>query len=164
MDWGFTQKSWQGRRGEYWVLGQAILMIGYLVLPRYAPWSPHFPILGYFCWTLAFVVGGSGFFLLGKGVVTLGQSLTPLPYPRDDGALVKTGVYGIVRHCLYSGVILLAIAGTMYWLSLSHLIATIILFIFFDAKATQEEKWLCDRYAEYSTYQQTVKKLLPFIY
>ena len=110
------------------------------------------------------IVGGLALWLLGKGLVDLGQSLTPLPYPRDDGSLIQTGVYGIVRHCLYSGVILLAIAGSIYWLSVPHLLAALILFMFFDAKASQEEKWLCDRYPEYPVYRQKVKKLLPFIY
>ena len=162
--WGFTRQSWRGQRGEYWVLAQACLMLGYLVLPRYSPWPLDRLWLMYASWAIATLVGASAIWLLGKGLIDLGQSLTPLPYPRNDGTLIQTGVYGIVRHCLYSGVILLAIAGTLYWFSLSHLIATIILFVFFDAKASQEEKWLCDRYPEYPAYQQTVKKLLPFIY
>ena len=99
-----------------------------------------------------------------KGLGELVLCVTPLPYAREECSLVKTGVYRVVRHCLYSGIILGAIAGTLYWLSLSHLIATAVLFVFFDAKATQEEKWLCDRYPEYPAYQKTVKKLLPFVY
>lgn len=163
-DWGFTRKSWQGRRGEYWVLAQAILMFGYVALPCYSPWNPDLLWFVYSRWVLSALTGWGALWLLARGLVDLGQSLTPLPYPRDDGTLIQTGVYGIVRHCLYGGVILLAIAGSIYWLSVSHLIATLLLFIFFDAKATQEEKWLCDRYPDYPAYQQTVKKLLPFIY
>lgn len=161
-DWGFTRQSWRGSRGEYWVLGQIVLMLAYVVLPRYSPWQLHH-LLG-FRWGLAALIGGFGLWLVGRGVLDLGQNLTPLPYPRQDGALVQTGSYGIVRHCLYSGVILLAIAGTLYWQSLPHLLATVVLFIFFDAKASREERWLCDRYPEYPTYQQSVRKLIPFIY
>ena len=163
-DWGFTRQSWQGRKGEYWVFAQALLMLGYVALPRYSPWNPDSLWLLYGQLIAAVLVGGSALWLLGRGLVDLGQSLTPLPYPRDDGTLVQTGVYGIVRHCLYSGVILLAIAGSIYWLSLSHLLASLLLLMFFDAKASQEEKWLCDRYPEYPVYRQRVKKLLPFIY
>ena len=138
-------------------------MLAYFVVPRYSPFSVE-PNVLFLSKILTLGVLCGSLFLIVKGLVDLGQSLTPLPYPREEGALVKTGVYRVVRHCLYSGVILGAIAGTIYWLSLSHLIATAVLFVFFDAKATQEEKWLCDRYPEYPEYQKTVKKLLPFIY
>lgn len=162
-NWGFSQRSWKGEKGEYWVLGQVLLMLGYIVLPRYSPVFVESKLL-FLNRICALGLLGGALFLLVKGLVDLGQSLTPLPYPREEGALVQTGVYRVVRHCLYSGIILGAIAGTIYWLSLSHLIATAVLFVFFDAKATQEEKWLCDRYPEYPAYQKTVKKLLPFVY
>ncbi len=43
--------------------------------------------------------------LLWRSLFDLGQNLTPLPHPRHDGQLVQTGIYGLVRHPLYSGVI-----------------------------------------------------------
>ena len=135
-------------------------MLSYLVIPL----GPLTYCGLYTFSALPQLVGAFAVWLLGKGLIDLGQSLTPLPYPRDDGRLIQTGVYGIVRHCLYSGVILLAIAGSIYWLSVPHLLASLILFMFFDAKASQEERWLCDRYPEYPVYRQKVKKLLPFIY
>lgn len=162
-DWGFTRQSWRGARGEYWVLGQLVLMLIYVVLPRYAPLHFHH-LLVYGCWVVAAILGCCGLWFVGRGLIDLGKSLTPLPYPRQDGVFVQTGAYGTVRHCLYSGVIFLAIAGTLYWQSLPHVLATIALFIFFNAKASREEQWLCDRYPEYPAYQKSVHKLIPFIY
>lgn len=94
----------------------------------------------------------------------MGQNLTPLPYPREDGQLVKSGVYSIVRHPLYSGLIFAAFSWVVFQLSLSHLIGAAILCAFFDAKARREEAWLSEKYPEYSDYQQKVKKLIPGVY
>jgi protein-S-isoprenylcysteine O-methyltransferase Ste14 len=102
--------------------------------------------------------------LLGKGLVDLGHSLTPLPYPRDDGELVQTGVYGIVRHSLYGGIILGTFALSLWQFSLSHLAITLVLLLVLNAKAGKEEAWLQERYPAYADYRQRVKKLIPWVY
>lgn len=165
QDWGFSRDSWRGKRGEYWVLGQGALIVTFVLLPAYPPrqWQLP-PLLQYGMWAIALVLALAALLLIVKGLLDLGRSLTPLPYPRDDGQLVQTGVYSMVRHSLYSGLILAAIAWTIYSLSLFHLIATIVGFIFFDAKATQEESWLVERYPDYVEYRKRVKKLIPWLY
>jgi hypothetical protein len=32
-DWGFTSDWWRGLRGEYWVIAQGILLLGFIILP-----------------------------------------------------------------------------------------------------------------------------------
>lgn len=165
-DWGFSRDRWQqGTRGEYWVLAQALLLIGLILLPPYrlAGWQLPSPWM-YAVWVGAAVLGLVAVIFLGKGLIDLGQSLTPLPYPREDGQLVQSGVYGIVRHPIYSGVIVGVLAWALYQLSLTHAIAAIAFFLFFNAKAHREELWLADKYAEYAGYQQRVKKLIPWLY
>jgi protein-S-isoprenylcysteine O-methyltransferase Ste14 len=166
-DWGFTRKGWRsGARGEYLVLLQGILLIGFVVLPVYRPigWAIDSPGLLYLRWAIALILGLVASLLLLKGLLDLGRNLTPLPYPRDDGQLVQTGVYGFVRHPLYSGLIFAAVGWAVFQFSLSHLVATAILFTFFDTKARREETWLTEKYPEYSDYQQRVKKLIPGVY
>jgi protein-S-isoprenylcysteine O-methyltransferase Ste14 len=102
--------------------------------------------------------------LLGRSLLDLGQNLTPLPHPRDDGQLVQTGIYGLVRHPLYSGVISLTLAYAGWQMSWVHLVGSIGLLIFFDAKARKEEAWLTAKFPEYINYCSTVKKLIPGIY
>ncbi|MGI0487106.1 methyltransferase family protein [Pantanalinema rosaneae CENA516] len=166
QDWGFSANSWQGQRGEYWVLAQGILLIGLVLLPIYRPPGltlPPAPRL-YAIWGIAGLLGlaGSGLFL--KGLLDLGRSLTPLPHPRDDGHLVESGVYTLVRHPVYSGVILITLAIAVLLLSLSHLIGAIACFLFFNAKANREETWLQQKYLGYANYQGRVKKLIPWLY
>uniref|UniRef100_A0ACD5GYI5 Methyltransferase family protein n=1 Tax=Desertifilum tharense IPPAS B-1220 TaxID=1781255 RepID=A0ACD5GYI5_9CYAN len=57
-----------------------------------------------------------------------------------------------------------ALAWTLYQFSLSHAIATTILFIFLNIKANREEAWLSQKYPEYTEYQGRVKKLIPGAY
>jgi protein-S-isoprenylcysteine O-methyltransferase Ste14 len=102
--------------------------------------------------------------LIGKGLLDLGQNLTPLPYPKEDGQLVQSGIYSIVRHPLYTGLIALALSWSVFQVSLSHLLATAIVFTFFDAKSRREEAWLTQKYSDYAEYQQQVKKLIPGLY
>ncbi len=164
--WGFTADSWKGQRGEYWVLAQMLLLLGFVLVPAYQPVArATLPAaVQYGVWAIAAGLGWFAAVLLGKGLIDLGPNLTPLPYPREDGVLVQTGVYGLVRHSLYSGLILGTLAYSLGSLSLSHFAITIALFLVLNAKATQEEVWLEARYPDYGDYRQRVKKLIPWIY
>ncbi|MEG4106684.1 isoprenylcysteine carboxylmethyltransferase family protein [Microcoleus sp. S13_C5] len=166
-DWGFTREGWRNNsRGEYLVLLQGGLLTGFVILPVYQ--LPGLKIqstqLVAITGIVAIILGLSGLIFIIKGLIDLGKNLTPLPYPREDGELVQTGIYGIVRHPLYSGLILAALGWTLFQMSISHLIASAILIIFFDLKASREETWLNEKYLHYSQYSQRVKKLLPGIY
>jgi len=166
-DWGFTREGWRNNsRGEYLVLLQGALLIGFVILPVYQ--LPGLKIqsthLLYIIWLMASILGLTGLIFIIKGLIDLGKNLTPLPYPIENGELVQTGIYGIVRHPLYSGLILGALGWTLFQMSISHLIATAILLIFFDIKARREETWLLEKYPDYSDYRQRVKKLIPGIY
>lgn len=164
-DWGFSAESWQGQRGEYWVLAQVVLVLGFLALPVYRgelplPQPPEI----YWIWGLAAVGGLVAAVLLGKGLLDLGRNLTPLPYPKPDGELVQTGVYGSVRHPLYGGLTIAAFSWALYLISLSHLVGAIAFFLFFNAKASREEVWLSQKYPAYQDYQKRAKRLIPWVY
>ena len=155
---------WQGRHGEWYVVVQFILLGLVLVAPWLAagpawpaPWS----------W-LAWAVGGllmlAGLGLAGAGVLGLGRNLSPLPEPTADAALVETGIYGRVRHPIYSGMI----AGCFGWALVNNsgltLLLAVAIFVFFDVKARREERALAERFPGYRAYQQRVRRFIPFIY
>ena len=165
-DWGFTQESWKGSRGEYWVLAQGLILLGFVLLPQWHPagWNEWPIAITYVRGAIALALALFATILLGKGLLDLGENLTPLPYPREDSSLVQTGVYGWVRHCLYSGLIFGTAAYSLWTLSLPHAAATALLFIVLDLKARKEEAWLMERFPGYADYQQRVSKFIPWLY
>jgi protein-S-isoprenylcysteine O-methyltransferase Ste14 len=166
-EWGFTRQGWRnGERGEYLVLLQGILLVGFILLPVYRPLELSSDLAAqlYLRWGVAAIFAIMALGLIVKGLLDLGRNLTPLPYPKDNGELVQSGAYSIVRHPLYSGIIFAALSWVVFQFSLSHLIATAVLFAFFNAKASREETWLSQRYPEYPDYQQRVKRLIPGVY
>jgi len=70
----------------------------------------------------------------------------------------------LVRHPIYSGIILGSFGWGLLNNSLLTLLLALILFIFFDIKSRREEQWLSEKYVNYSTYQARVRKLIPLIY
>jgi protein-S-isoprenylcysteine O-methyltransferase Ste14 len=165
-DWGITTNWRRGDRGEYWVIAQAILLLVFALLPPNRTGSIELDssIWQYISWILTAIFGILAIVFLGRSLFDLGQNLTPLPHPRDEGQLVKTGIYGLVRHPMYSGVIYLALAYASWQMSWVHLVGSIVLFAFFDAKSRKEEVWLTEKFSDYATYFTAVKKLIFWIY
>ncbi|MEY4524052.1 MAG: hypothetical protein RIR27_1128 [Pseudomonadota bacterium] len=97
-------------------------------------------------------------------VINLGKNLTPLPCPKDNAILIQNGLYQLVRHPIYFGVLLAALAWLLIFPGIYILIYAIGLFFLFDIKARREEVWLVERFPEYRDYQRRVKKLIPAIY
>ena len=165
-DWGFTSDWWRGLRGEYWVIAQGILLLGFIILPTDTPSFIDLEISAwqYIRWILTAIFGIGAVIILGQALIDLGRNLTPLPHPKDDGELVQTGIYSIVRHPIYAGVIGLAFAYGCWQSSWVHGLGAIALFMFFDVKAKKEEIWLTEKFSDYENYRISVKKLIPWIY
>ena len=165
-EWGFSTQWWRGEKGEYWVIAQVILFVGFALLPVYPAIAlDNLPLIWKYAeWGITGIFGLMASWLLISGSLELGANLTPLPHPKHDGELVTGGVYGLVRHPIYSGVIFLAIAYSCWQLSLSHAIGAIVLLLFFDIKARKEESWLSTKFTDYEQYRSRVKKLIPWVY
>lgn len=156
---------WHGRRGEWFVVVQFGILALVAFGPRTSPWLPAWPtgVAQVMSWLgPALMIAGAPLAI--AGLLSLGSALTALPYPTDDGSLVVAGPYAIVRHPIYSGLILGALGWALYqhsWLVLGYAVA---LFVLFDAKSRREETWLMERYEEYAVYRSRVAKLIPWLY
>ena len=83
---------------------------------------------------------------------------------KDDPELVTSGPYHLVRHPIYSG-ILVAGAGTAAALSWMWLVAVILAGVYFVYSATVEERHLTGQFPEtYPVYRRSTKMLVPFIF
>ncbi|NKQ34282.1 MAG: isoprenylcysteine carboxylmethyltransferase family protein, partial [Chloroflexi bacterium] len=83
---------------------------------------------------------------------------------KEDATLVEYGAYKIVRHPIYSGIILGAFGWGFLMNNLPTLALAVVLFIFFDIKSRREENALCCKFENYGLYQQRVRKLIPYLY
>jgi protein-S-isoprenylcysteine O-methyltransferase Ste14 len=112
---------------------------------------------------------GYGIFILGTVIaliaaVNLGKNLTPLPRPKENAELIQGGLYRLVRHPIYFGVIVLSIGWGVIQQSALVWLYVIVIAIFFDIKSRKEERWLVERFSTYADYQGRVRKLIPWIY
>ena len=145
-------------RGGWWVLGQAALLTAVVLLAAIQALS--FSFRGHQTAGWALVLFGVVLALV--AAAALGSSLSAFPAPLQSRKLVARGPYRIVRHPIYTGVILgsfgIAIA-VGDWLSL---IVALVLVPFFYAKTIREERHLLEAYADYEPYrQQVTKRIVP---
>lgn len=156
---------WKGTRGEWYVVVQFVLfaLVGFgpRTVPGLPTWTEPWATIGTWLGIALVLIGGA---LAAGGLLRLGDSLTPLPYPREGSRLVEQGPYAIVRHPIYSGLVFAAFGWALWlhaWLTLLFAFA---LFVLFDLKIRREERWLCERYPDYAAYQKRVKKLIPWVW
>ncbi len=151
-----------GSRGEGWVALQgallALVFLAGLAGPAWAgPGLAVARVVG-----VALVALGVTIAVL--GMVGLRENLTPVPRPIAGGSLVDHGIYGIVRHPIYTGIIAAAFGWGLLTASPAALVAASLLGVFFDVKARREEAWLVAAYPEYAAYRRRVRKLVPLLY
>jgi protein-S-isoprenylcysteine O-methyltransferase Ste14 len=83
---------------------------------------------------------------------------------KDDPELVTSGPYHLVRHPIYSG-ILLAGVGTAVALSWMWLVAAMLAGVYFVYSATVEERYLTEQFPDtYPVYRHSTKMLVPLIF
>jgi protein-S-isoprenylcysteine O-methyltransferase Ste14 len=151
-----------GPRGEGWValqllLGAAIAGGGFVGV--YWPGS-----LESFLSVLGLLIAVAGALLVILGVLSLGSSFTPLPRPRARTRLRQGGIFRLVRHPVYGGVILIGLGWSLADAPLG-LVPTLLLTVLFDLKARREEDWLIERFPDYAAYRtRTPRRFVPWLY
>jgi len=156
---------WKNSRGELFVIAQFVVFGLIALAPRNLPgfpeWSSSFKTAG----TIA---GGimltAGVILATAGTSHLGRNLSPFICPKVNSVLLEQGAYRLVRHPIYTGILLIGFGWGLWvhgWLTLAY---SLILFIIFDRKSSREEQFLLARFPGYAAYSRRVKRLIPFIY
>jgi len=154
-----------GPRGEGWV-GAQLLLFAVIAAAGLrdlwsqgsaSPWGPAASLVG-----LVAIVGGG--LIAGRGVWDLRASLSPFPRPVAGAPLIESGAYRLIRHPIYSGLVLGAVGWGMVTGSILATASAGLLFLLFAGKSRREEAWLAAIHPEYHAYQQRTKRLIPWIY
>ena len=151
-----------GQRGEGWAALQLALMAAIAVAGmRGRRWPSSTRSLRLLAAGPAALAGA---YLLAAGIGALGRQLTPFPKPVEQASLRRDGAYGLVRHPMYGGGLLLGLAGALLS-SPAALAPWAVTALFLDAKRRREEAWLSEEQPDYEAYRQEVPhSLVPFVW
>jgi len=146
------------RRVIAWALVavQLGLVAALALIPRGTLW-PVWPVLV----ATAAVLGIAGLALAALGLRGLGPALTASPIPRERTALVTSGVYGWMRHPVYSGLLVIGVALAIVGASAWHIAAWGALLVVLTVKSTWEERMLRAEHPEYGEYAARVGRFFP---
>lgn len=147
-------------RGGWWVVMQFILMPTVIAVGWFLPGNSH-PLPARIAATVALSIGA---FLGIGGALHLGANRTAFPAPLADGELVQHGVYGWVRHPLYSALMFLSAGWALWHWSWPAALAGLALAILLVAKADREELWLREKYPGYVDYSHRVRRFIPALW
>lgn len=156
-----------GPRGEGWValqLGAIVLVVlsgrlGERVVIGDDSLQATVALIGNLLVSLGLLI-----LILGVAVLRGGGAFTVFPRPIEAGQLVESGPYRLVRHPVYSGLILASFGSILVRPSVLALVAAVLLFVVLDLKRRREEEWLVERYAGYAAYRTRTKALIPWVY
>jgi protein-S-isoprenylcysteine O-methyltransferase Ste14 len=111
---------------------------------------------------------GLALFALGLGFaiwarVHIGRNWGTPMTQKDEPELVTSGPYHLVRHPIYSGILVAGI-GTALALSWLWLTAVVLTGVYFLYSARVEERYMTEQFPhDYPLYKRSTKMLVPFI-
>jgi protein-S-isoprenylcysteine O-methyltransferase Ste14 len=83
---------------------------------------------------------------------------------KAEPELVTSGPYRLVRHPIYSGILMAGI-GTAVALNWSWLIVEVLYGSYFIYSATAEERYMTEQFPDaYPAYKRSSKMLIPFVF
>lgn len=102
-----------------------------------------------------------GLVVIAVAAIQLGRSLTPTPVPNARNTLSDRGLYGVVRHPIYSGVLLVVVGLAVRSASWVTAAVAVVTIAFFHVKARWEEQRLAEVHPEYAGYAARVPRFVP---
>lgn len=149
-----VQRGW---RDYLLVMLQLILLGAFAWGPAYL-WPEILPKAPQWLAGIAVLLGA---LLAGAAMWQLRGFLSPFPTPSSRGKLLTGGVFGLVRHPIYSGLLLLLGGFSLYQADVARLIITGLLLFLFYIKSRYEERQLKRAYPGYAHYRRHTGRFLP---
>ncbi len=91
------------------------------------------------------------------------NNLNIVPTLKDNHQLVTHGIYRLIRHPMYTSVLLFCLAFTLTIADNQAVVVMFILLIDLILKSNVEEKLLSEHFDTYSNYKNKTGRFLPFL-
>jgi len=164
-----TKRTVQSQSSASQLLYTAILLVGvYMIFATQSgiPWldrqlfSVNIPIV---LAGLLVVLIGVAFSIWGR--LILGSNWSNRVTVKENHTLVRTGPYRIVRHPIYSGILLGMLGSALQRGGIRCFVGVLICGLSFWLKTRAEERFMVQSFGEqYLHYRDKVKALAPFIF
>jgi protein-S-isoprenylcysteine O-methyltransferase Ste14 len=125
---------------------------------RFVPMSAATGYVG-----LALTVVGCAFTIWAR--FYLGSNWSGRPTIKEGHTLIRSGPYRLVRHPIYTGIVLAMLGTAIYIGEIRALVGTVVALIALKVKSRLEEAFMTEQFGpEYANYKRHVKSLVPFVW
>jgi len=171
--WTIRELRWRRSKRKaaltFTVLNSGLLYLGFIMvlLGRSAPSSLGLLLLPQ---AIPIQILGTVFAIVGVGFAIWSRQSLSNNWSRNVAILenqqfIHSGPYTIVRHPIYTGILLALLGSTLVSSTLGSLLGFVFAIISLWQKARMEEKLLITEFGQqYANYQRDVRFLIPLIY
>ena len=112
---------------------------------------------------ISVAIGIIGLALIIIAFFQLNKNLSPFPTPVESARLLTNGVFKLMRHPIYTGILLIFFSIAVFQGSAYRILISALLLILFYFKTLYEEKKLAEKFPEYEAYKKNTGRFLPKI-
>lgn len=124
----------------------------------FVPETHFFSFLG-----LSLTIAGLAFAVWARAF--LGKNWSAAVTVKQDHELIRHGPYSLVRHPIYTGILLALLGTSVTFGTIRGLLAFLVAGLALWLKSRREEFFMVDQFgAEYVAYRSKVKALIPFVW
>ncbi len=136
------------------VVGQFAGLFYFLIFGKVIPGGALVTVI----YILAILLGFSAIFSMNS------QTISVFPEVRKNAELTQKGPYQLIRHPMYTAVIILLSGFLLNEFTVLRFVVYCFVILDLMIKIDVEEKILSEKYPLYKNYISKTKKLIPYIY
>ncbi len=121
------------------------------------------PTVYTFWFGIAVMIAGFAFTAWAR--VVLGRNWSSTVTLKEDHELIQSGPYALVRHPIYTGLMIMFVGTAVAMGQWRGVVAIILVLASFLIKLRIEEKWMTELFgAKYNAYRKRVAMLIPWVW